>query len=164
MEDLWNSFHLKNTYTDEREGATDRRAHAHRQDNMTLTHKQAEVQQNNLVHKKFHWHWEVSCWHLQTANFKHLILLLSCWENKGTCRASIFETAIAPTYGRLSITASAKSEMNVGSHPSAGTRPHFSIPDLRANSLYSTSISSKVSICSLTKLRISVQNFENFNA
>jgi hypothetical protein len=61
---------------------------------------------------------------------------------------------MAPTYGRLSITASAKSEMKEGSHPRAGTRPHFSIPDSRANSLYSTSISSSVSICSLTKLRV----------
>lgn len=69
-----------------------------------------------------------------------------------TCRASRFETAIAPTYGRLSITASAKSEIKVGSQPSAGTLPHFCMPDFRASSLYSTSISSNVSICSLTKL------------
>lgn len=74
-----------------------------------------------------------------------------------TCRASRLETAIAPTYGRLSITASAKSEMKVASHPSAGTRPQISIPDFIANSLYSTSISSRVSICSLTKLWIKHQ-------
>lgn len=81
-----------------------------------------------------------------------IIQQYKCRVNNFTCRASRFETAIAPTYGRLSITASAKSEMKVDSHPSAGTRPHFSIPDFRANSLYSTSISSNVSICSLTKL------------
>ncbi|BAT79147.1 hypothetical protein VIGAN_02196900, partial [Vigna angularis var. angularis] len=70
---------------------------------------------------------------------------------QSTCRASRSEAARAPTYGRLSMTASAKSEMKVGSHPRAGTRPQFCIPDSRANSLYSTSISSRVSMCSLTK-------------
>ena len=82
-----------------------------------------------------------------------MILLVLYRFSSHTCRASIFETAMAPTYGRLSITASAKSEMKVGSQPSAGTRPHFFIPDFKANSLYSTSISSNVSICSLTKLQ-----------
>uniref|UniRef100_A0A0A9ER86 Uncharacterized protein n=1 Tax=Arundo donax TaxID=35708 RepID=A0A0A9ER86_ARUDO len=42
--------------------------------------------------------------------------------------------------------------MNVGSQPNAGTRPQCLMPDSKANSLYSTSISSKVSMCSLTKL------------
>jgi hypothetical protein len=37
-------------------------------------------------------------------------------------------------------------------HPRAGTLPQFSMPDSRASSLYSMSISSKVSMCSLTKL------------
>ncbi|RDX76369.1 hypothetical protein CR513_43648, partial [Mucuna pruriens] len=64
---------------------------------------------------------------------------------KSTCRASRSEAARAPTYGRLSMTASAKSEMKVGSHPRAGTRPHFSMPDSRANSL-SLYMSSKAAV------------------
>ena len=71
-----------------------------------------------------------------------------------TCRASIFDTAIAPTYGKASITASARSLMKSSSQPRAGTRPQFFIPDSKASSRYSTSISSSVSICSLTKLRV----------
>jgi len=69
-----------------------------------------------------------------------------------TCLASRLDTAIAPTYGRASMTASAKSAIKVGSHPKAGTRPQFLIPDSSASCLYSMSISSKVSMCSLTKL------------
>ena len=56
------------------------------------------------------------------------------------------------TFGSASITASAKSDMKAGSEPNAGTLPQFLIPDSSANSLYSISISSSVSICSLTKL------------
>ena len=57
---------------------------------------------------------------------------------------------VARMLSRLSITASAKSSMNVGSVSSAGTRPHFSTPLSSANSLYSMSISSRVSMCSET--------------
>lgn len=56
--------------------------------------------------------------------------------------------------GRASITASAKSLMKEEVQPRAGTRPQFSIPDSRAKCLYSISISSRVSMCSLTKLEI----------
>lgn len=54
--------------------------------------------------------------------------------------------------GRASITASARSEMNEDLQLRAGTRPQFSIPDSSAKCLYSMSISSSVSMCSLTKL------------
>ena len=54
--------------------------------------------------------------------------------------------------GRASITASAKSEMNEELQLRAGTRPQFWIPDSSAKCLYSISISSRVSMCSLTKL------------
>lgn len=54
--------------------------------------------------------------------------------------------------GRASITASARSVMKEEVQPRAGTRPQFSIPDSRARCLYSMSISSSVSMCSLTKL------------
>ena len=42
--------------------------------------------------------------------------------------------------------------MKEGVTPRAGTRAQFLMPDSIANSLYSMSISSRVSICSLTKL------------
>mmetsp|Transcript_11072 Transcript_11072/g.41004 ORF Transcript_11072/g.41004 Transcript_11072/m.41004 type:complete len:261 (+) Transcript_11072:1342-2124(+) len=48
--------------------------------------------------------------------------------------------------------ASARSSMNVLSVSSAGALPHRSIPLACASSRYSISISSKVSMCSLTKL------------
>jgi len=60
---------------------------------------------------------------------------------------------IAAADGRASITASARSVMKEGVRPRAGTRAQFLMPDSRANSLYSMSISSRVSMCSLTKLR-----------
>lgn len=56
--------------------------------------------------------------------------------------------------GRASITASARSVIKEEVQPRAGTRPQFSIPDSRARCLYSMSISSRVSMCSLTKLDI----------
>lgn len=113
------------------------------QDFLFRSHNESMQLQNIIPHKSI-WH-GLYQWFAENGKCLHLV---------STCRASRFETAIAPTYGRLSITASAKSEMKVGSHPRAGTRPHFSIPELKANSLYSTSISSRVSICSLTKLWI----------
>lgn len=58
--------------------------------------------------------------------------------------------------GRASMTASARSVMKDEVHPKAGTLPQFSMPDSRANSLYSISISSSVSMCSLTKLVIKI--------
>lgn len=59
---------------------------------------------------------------------------------------------IAVAAGKASITASARSVMKDEVQPKAGTRPQFSMPDSRANSLYSMSISSRVSMCSLIKL------------
>ena len=55
--------------------------------------------------------------------------------------------------GRASITASARSAMKAESQPRVGTLAQFLIPELRASSRYSMSISSNVSICSLTKLQ-----------
>ncbi|RDX62891.1 hypothetical protein CR513_58735, partial [Mucuna pruriens] len=69
------------------------------------------------------------------------------------CRKEVLVGAhIGVADGRASITASAKSVMKEGVTPRAGTRAQFLTPDSRANSLYSMSISSRVSICSLTKL------------
>lgn len=56
--------------------------------------------------------------------------------------------------GKASTTASARSLMNEGVQLRAGTLPQFEIPESRARSLYSMSISSRVSICSLTKLKL----------
>lgn len=66
--------------------------------------------------------------------------------------SSAFLVTIADAEGRASTTASARSEMNDEVHPRAGTLPQFSMPDSKAKCLYSMSISSKVSMCSLTKL------------
>lgn len=55
--------------------------------------------------------------------------------------------------GRASTTTSARSVMNEEVQPRAGSQPQFSIPDLRAKSLYPMSISSRVSMSSLTKLK-----------
>lgn len=62
--------------------------------------------------------------------------------------------AIAEAVGSASMTRLAKSEMKVLVQFRAGTRPQFSMPDSRASSLYSMSISSRVSMCSLTKLQL----------
>lgn len=59
---------------------------------------------------------------------------------------------MAEAEGRASMIASARSEMKEEVQPRAGTLPQFSMPDCRAKCLYSMSISSRVSICSLTKL------------
>ncbi|GER33903.1 trophoblast glycoprotein, partial [Striga asiatica] len=50
---------------------------------------------------------------------------------------------IASAEGTASIIASARSEMKDDVQFRAGTRPQLTIPDLRANSLYSMSISSR---------------------
>lgn len=64
------------------------------------------------------------------------------------------EVDIAVAEGNTSVTASARSLMKDEVQLRAGTRPQLTMPDSCANSLYSISISSSVSICSLTKLRV----------
>lgn len=56
--------------------------------------------------------------------------------------------------GKASITASARSVIKEVVQFRAGTRPQFFMPDSRAKCLYSMSISSSVSMCSLTKLEV----------
>ncbi|KAL3818969.1 hypothetical protein ACJIZ3_004874 [Penstemon smallii] len=68
----------------------------------------------------------------------------------------VSEVDIAIAEGKASITASARSVINDGVQFRAGTRPQLTMPDSRANSLYSISISSRVSMCSLTKLKVKV--------
>jgi len=63
----------------------------------------------------------------------------------------VVEMALAE--GRVSITASARSVMEDEVQPRAGTQLQLTIPDSRANSLYSISISSSVYMCSLSQLR-----------
>lgn len=80
------------------------------------------------------------------------ILIKYCIGSSSAASGVLVEVEMAVADGRASITASARSVMKEEVHPRAGTRPQFSIPDSRARFLYSTSISSRVSMCSLTKL------------
>ncbi|KAF9617431.1 hypothetical protein IFM89_036392 [Coptis chinensis] len=62
-----------------------------------------------------------------------------------------------------SITTSARSRMKEEVHPSVGTWLQLSMPDPRANSLYSMSISSRFTMCSLTKLKVKIQRPEGYS-